>query len=157
MQSVHADVISSVYVPLLMQHEAQALSNIGAEQELKLEAIKSSLQRTFWPAIALSIKDSHAMEKWVEAVLKEMATKKVSDWQAYCILWMTFGSLLPKHTLTRYVQKSRKNRLKDYLEDMLHSCIRPALKNINFLRSLKGLVCLISFRQQLLTYGLTLV
>lgn len=104
----YADVISTVYVPVLMQHVKQAMAKLGVESDLEmtestLQALKSSWEKNLWTGIFASIKDWHAMEKLVEALLREMAAKIETDMLACCILWMTFGSLLPKHNLTRYV------------------------------------------------------
>lgn len=91
-----------------MQHVQEAMTKLGVQSDLEmtepvLQALKIFWEKNFWTGISVSIKDSHAMEKWVEAFLREMAAKLETDAQAYYILWMTFGSLLSKHSLTRYV------------------------------------------------------
>ncbi|KAG0631011.1 hypothetical protein M758_1G220500 [Ceratodon purpureus] len=103
-----ADVISTVYVPVLTQHVKQAMAKLGVKSvpemtEPILQALKLSWENNLWTGIFASIKDSHAMEKLVEALLKEMSAKIESDMVACCILWMIFGSLLSKHNLTRMV------------------------------------------------------
>lgn len=101
-------MISTVYVPVLMQHVKQAMSKLEVKSDLEmtesaLQALKSSWEKNLWTEIFVSVKDSHAMEKLVEALLREMAAKIETDMLACCILWMTFGSLLSNHNLTRYV------------------------------------------------------
>lgn len=97
-----------------MQHVKEAMITLDAQSDPNVEMKESALQapkfssvKNLWTGISVSIKDSHAMEKWVEALLREMAVKVETDVQAYCILWLTFGSLLSKHSLTRYVAVSK--------------------------------------------------
>jgi len=101
----HADVVARVFLPVLIQHVKQAVEVQSGLEVTKsaLQAFKTSSEKNLWTGISISIKDSHAMEKWVEALLREMVANLETDMQAYCILWMTFGSLLSKHSLTRYV------------------------------------------------------
>lgn len=100
----HADVIAKVFVPALTQHVNQAMTMLGVQSDSEMtESEIQALKKNFWTGISVSIKDSHAMEKWVESLLREMAVTVETDVQAYCILWMSFGSLLSKHSLTRYV------------------------------------------------------
>ena len=104
----YADVISTVYVPVLMQHVKQSMAMLEVKSDLEMtkssqEALKLPWEKNLWTGIIVSIKDSHAMEKLVEALLREMAAKIEMDMMACCMLWMTFGSLLSKHNLTRYV------------------------------------------------------
>lgn len=99
-------MVASGFVPVLIEHIQQALGNLEAEAQgespvAPLESVKLSLQKTFWSGVTVSVKDSHAMERWAEALLRELAVRDLSDWQAYCILCMCFGCLLPQHTLTR--------------------------------------------------------
>lgn len=91
-----------------MQHVKQAMAKLEVKSDLEmtesaLQALKSSWKKSLWTGVFVSIKDSHAMEKLVEALLREMAAKVETDMLACCILWMTFGSLISKHNLTRYV------------------------------------------------------
>lgn len=107
-----------------MQHVQEAMTTPDAQsdpsvemKESALQASKTSLVKNLWTGISVSIKDSHAMEKWVEALSREMAVKVETDMQAYCILWLTFGSLLYKHSLTRYVVVSKQFIIRDALAD----------------------------------------
>ncbi|XP_024364658.1 uncharacterized protein [Physcomitrium patens] len=103
-----ADVIAAAYVPVIMQHMEEVMAKLEVKSDLEmnetaLHALKSLCKRNLWTAISASIKDLHSMEKWVEALLREMAIRIETDIYAYCLLWMSFGSLLSTHDLTRMV------------------------------------------------------
>ena len=107
-----------------MRHVKQIISKLEVQSDLEmtesaLQAFKMSSEKSLWTGISVSIKDSHTMEKWMEALLREMVTILETDMQAYCILWMTFGSLLSKHRLTRYdvVVKMKYTIMRDSLTD----------------------------------------
>jgi telomere length regulation protein len=119
----HADVVASVLVPKLFQQVLHNFGNFGREvsegekdtPHLTWESIKHISERSYWAAVTVAIKDSHAMEKWVEALLRDMADKPIDDLQAYCILLTLFSDLLSQHIMIRMV----------FIEKCLFSKILP--------------------------------
>lgn len=128
-------MIATVSLPVLMQHVKQAMTMLEVQSDLEmtesaLQALKMSSEKNLWTGISVSIKDSHAMEKWVEALLREMTVKLETDMQAYCILWVTFGSLLSRHSLTRYVVVTMKYTImKDALTDRVNVKVQCFLQS----------------------------
>ncbi|CAM6043737.1 unnamed protein product [Sphagnum compactum] len=120
----HADVVASVLVPKLFQQVLHNFGNFSREvnegekdtPHLTWESIKHISERSYWAAVTVAIKDSHAMEKWVEALLRDMADKRIDDLQAYCILLTLFSDLLSQqHIMIRMV----------FIEKCLFSKILP--------------------------------
>ncbi|CAM6129063.1 unnamed protein product [Calypogeia fissa] len=102
----HSDVIASQMVPFLLQHLHTATRGwVVAENQhsrLSFEDLVEKLQMSFWPSVAASITDSHALERFSEALIKEMASKPdVTDWQACCGLHTLYGKLLKERATIR--------------------------------------------------------
>lgn len=102
-------MVASIFVPKLFQQVLHNFGNFGREvsegekdtPHLTWESIKHISERSYWAAVTVAIKDSHAMEKWVEALLRDMADKRIDDLQAYCILVTLFSGLLSQHIMIR--------------------------------------------------------
>ncbi|KAF4395042.1 hypothetical protein G4B88_017912 [Cannabis sativa] len=82
------DVLVSEVVPRVLRHVQSLLSlNDGS---LVADVIESNRASQFWLNMMLSVKDSYAVERMSEQLLREIAKKRVSDVEAYWILWILF-------------------------------------------------------------------
>lgn len=88
-----------------MQHLQHSIAeSYGAVENRSFEDFIDKLQTSFWPSLAASITDSHALERLSEAVIKELANAAdVTDWQACCTLHTLYGKLFKERATTRYV------------------------------------------------------
>eukprot|EP00249_Psilotum_nudum_P015616 c25430_g1_i1 orf=372-3560(-) len=104
----HADVVASQMLPGLLQHvkHATELGRVGEESKaeslsMPFDMVSGYLELSFWPSIVASMEDPHALERLSEALLLEMATACIQDWDAYCILWILFSPFIASRVTIR--------------------------------------------------------
>ncbi|GMN56825.1 hypothetical protein TIFTF001_025941 [Ficus carica] len=82
------DVLVSEIIPRVLRHVQSLLSSTA--DSLVSDVIESNPASQFWLNMMLSIKDSYAVERISEQLLRELATHCVSDVEAYWVLWLLF-------------------------------------------------------------------
>lgn len=82
------DVLISEVVPRVLRH-VQSLLPLN-DDSFVADVIGSNPASQFWLNMMLSVKDSYAVEKMSEQLLREIAKQRVSDAEAYWILWILF-------------------------------------------------------------------
>ncbi|KAG6554338.1 hypothetical protein Mapa_004254 [Marchantia paleacea] len=94
------DVIASQMVPSLVRHVIVSSSDSQGEGDtvkfssVQVDLVLEKLLCSFWPSLAFCFKDSYALERLTEALLREMAARAdLTDWQAYCVLHAFYGNL----------------------------------------------------------------
>eukprot|EP01018_Ginkgo_biloba_P023895 Gb_35463 [translate_table: standard] len=82
-------------------------SDSKADMKATADFVETNVGSSFWQAVTAGIKDSHAMEKWAESLLRQMAVAQLSDVDAYWILWTLFHHILKSQASTRalFVEK----------------------------------------------------
>lgn len=88
----HADVVASEMVPRLLQHIRICLNSREVANNTYME-VEKNCGLSFWQAITAAIKDSHAMQRWTEALLHQMAVTNINDVEAYWIIWTLFDTI----------------------------------------------------------------
>ncbi|PON45632.1 hypothetical protein PanWU01x14_257430 [Parasponia andersonii] len=83
-----ADVLVNEIVRRVLRLVQSILSS--NDYSLVADVIGSNPASQFWLNMMLSIKDSYAVERMSEKFLHELATQRVSDVEAYWILWLLF-------------------------------------------------------------------
>ena len=92
-------MLVSEIIPRLLRHVQSALSSSGDSPVQ--DVIKSNHASQFWLNMMLSVKDSYAVERMVEQFLLLLATQRVSDVEAYWILWSLFHQIFAQQASLR--------------------------------------------------------
>jgi len=88
----HADVVASEMVPRILQHIRICLNSREVTTNTYME-VEKNCGSSFWQAITAAIKDSHAMQRWTEALLHQMTVTNINDVEAYWIIWTLFNTI----------------------------------------------------------------
>ncbi|XP_062116040.1 uncharacterized protein LOC133830135 isoform X2 [Humulus lupulus] len=93
------DVLISEVVPRVLRH-VQSLLSLN-DDSFAADVIGSNPASQFWLNMMLSVKDSYAVERMSEQLLREIAKQRVSDAEAYWILWILFHRFFSHQTSFR--------------------------------------------------------
>ncbi|XP_024025007.1 telomere length regulation protein TEL2 homolog isoform X1 [Morus notabilis] len=93
------DVFASEVVPRVLRHVQRLLSS--TVDSLVLDVIDSNPASQFWLNMMLSVNDSYAVERMSEQLLHELATQRVSDVEAYWVLWLLFHRIFAQQASLR--------------------------------------------------------
>lgn len=96
----HADVVASKMVPRLLQHIKICLNSREVTTNTYKE-VEKNCGSSFWQAITAAIKDSHAMQRWTEALLHQMTVANINDVEAYWIIWTLFNTIFENQASIR--------------------------------------------------------
>ncbi|XP_059066178.1 uncharacterized protein LOC131857531 [Cryptomeria japonica] len=88
----HADIVASEMIPTLLQHVRKCI-NAEDVMHASTESVETGCGLTFWQAITTAIKDSYAMERWTEALLRHMAALNLDDKEAYWMIRTLFDKI----------------------------------------------------------------
>jgi len=94
-------------ITVLIQHVRSYLDSESAAMHTPTELVNKTCELNFWQAIAAAIKDSYAMERWTEALLREMVIANLNDVEAYWIIWMLFDEIFKNKASIRFLSLSK--------------------------------------------------
>lgn len=94
-------MFASEVVPRVLRHVQRLLSS--TVDSLVSDVIDSNPASQFWLNMMLSVNDSYAVERMSEQLLHELATQRVSDVEAYWVLWLLFHRIFAQQASLRSV------------------------------------------------------
>jgi telomere length regulation protein len=99
------DVVASEMVPRILQHIRICLNSREVTTNTYME-VEKNCGSSFWQAITAAIKDSHAMQRWTEALLHQMTVTNINDVEAYWIIWTLFNTIFLNQASIRFISLS---------------------------------------------------
>lgn len=105
------DVLLSEIIPRVLGHVRSLLSsNI---EPLVSDVFESNPESQFWLNVIQAMSDSYAVERMSEQLLHQLASERVSDVEAYWILWLLF------HRVSQYQISVRSVNIFPFLHPLL--------------------------------------
>lgn len=92
----------------LLQHVRRCINSEDV-MHASAESVETCCGLTFWQVITTAIKDSHAMERWTEALLLEMVALNLDDKEAYWMIWTLFDKIFMNQASIRYLSYTLSN------------------------------------------------
>nr|XP_010912892.1 telomere length regulation protein TEL2 homolog [Elaeis guineensis] len=93
------DILLVEMIPRILDHVRSCLSsNVDL---LAPELIESKPESLFWLNLMEATKDQYAVERLSEELLRQLATKNVSDVEAYWMLWLVFSQTFKRKAAMR--------------------------------------------------------
>ncbi|KAL3529451.1 hypothetical protein ACH5RR_008773 [Cinchona calisaya] len=94
-----ADVLLSEVIPRILCEVRNLLSGTANVTISETFELKPGLR--FWSKVIEEIKDSYAVERMSEQLLRQLAAQNLSDIEAYWLLWILFHQIYKKHSVIR--------------------------------------------------------
>lgn len=99
MPYLFSDILVVEMIPRILDHVCSCLSsNVDL---MAPEFIESKSESQFWLNLMEATKDQYAVERMSEELLRQLATKNVSDVEAYWMLWLVFGQTFKQKAAMR--------------------------------------------------------
>lgn len=92
-----ADILLDEMIPRILDHVRSCLLS----KPIAPDMIESKPKSQFWLNMMEAIKDQYAVERLSEELLRQLATRNVSDVEAYWMLWMVFSQTFKQKAAMR--------------------------------------------------------
>ncbi|XP_078441650.1 telomere length regulation TEL2 family protein isoform X2 [Wolffia australiana] len=95
----YEDILVLVVTPMIIDHIRNCFKTcLGSSATERLESRPESL---FWVLLVEEIRDSYAVERFSEVLLRRLVIQNINDEEAYLILWMLFHRTYKANVATR--------------------------------------------------------
>ncbi|WOL06173.1 telomere length regulation protein [Canna indica] len=96
-----ADILIAQMIPRVLDHVHGCLSSSSTIGSISHSILESSPKSQFWLFLMEAMKDQYAVERMTEELLRQLATRNVSDVEVYWTLWLLFHRILKKKVTMR--------------------------------------------------------
>lgn len=95
-----ADVLASEVVPRVLSHVRGLLLSKGTT--IAADVFESDPGSQFWMKMMGNMKDSYAVERTSEELLRGLATERINDTESYWVIWILVYDLFYNKKSVRY-------------------------------------------------------